>query len=154
MRAYFQLLPIRSQSREICLCVCVFLFPISCVFFRGLSLALRSHDQIPASHWSTPHNCFKDFGGHLFQRYWRKNVSKILEEICIKDFGRKQFKRFWRKIVSKILEENSFKDFGGFKLFFFLLDKSCNLSKIVAVLLSASVEIFFVFRMRDFCLFL
>ena len=30
------------------------------------------------------------------------------------------------------------------------LDKSCNLSKIVSVLLSASVERFFVSRMRDF----
>ena len=26
--------------------------PISCQLFWGLSLALRSHDQIPASHWS------------------------------------------------------------------------------------------------------
>ena len=25
-----------------------------CDFFRGLSLALRSHDQIPTSHWSSP----------------------------------------------------------------------------------------------------
>ena len=32
--------------------VCLFA-PLSAVFFRGLSLALRSHDQIPASHWST-----------------------------------------------------------------------------------------------------
>ena len=37
-----------------------------------------------------------------------------------------------------------------FFLFFFLSDKSCNLSKIVPVLLSASVERFFVSRMRDF----
>ena len=37
-----------------------------------------------------------------------------------------------------------------FLFFFFLLDKSCNLSKIVSVLLSGSVEIFFVSRMRDF----
>ena len=29
--------------------------PFHVIFFRGLSLALRSHDQIPASHWSTPH---------------------------------------------------------------------------------------------------
>ena len=27
--------------------------PFSCQLFRGSSLALRSHDQIPASHWST-----------------------------------------------------------------------------------------------------
>ena len=27
--------------------------PFPCEFFQGLSLALRSHDQIPASHWST-----------------------------------------------------------------------------------------------------
>ena len=32
----------------------------------------------------------------------------------------------------------------------FFLDKSCNLSKIVSVLLSASVERFFVSHMRDF----
>ena len=28
--------------------------PFSCHLFQGLSLALRSHDKIPASHWSTP----------------------------------------------------------------------------------------------------
>ena len=37
-------------AMSVCLCVCA----IKCIFFRGLSLALRSHDQIPASHWSTP----------------------------------------------------------------------------------------------------
>ena len=31
----------------------IYICPFSCHFFRGLSLALRSHDQIPASHWST-----------------------------------------------------------------------------------------------------
>ena len=36
----------------LCPCVCA----TGCSFFRGLSLALRSHDQIPASHWSTPSN--------------------------------------------------------------------------------------------------
>ena len=105
-------------------------------------------------------NCFKDFGGNLFQRFWRKIVSKILEEICFKDFGGNQFQRFWRKFVSKILNENCFKEFGGkfFKDFgglifilFFFVDKSPNLSKIVSVLLSASVKRFFVFRMQDFC---
>ena len=76
-------------------------------------MALRSHDQIPASHWSTPQNSFKDFGGNLFQRCWRKIVLKISEEICLKDFGGKLFQIFWRKFFSKILEENCFKDFGG-----------------------------------------
>ena len=37
---------------SVCLCVCLFV-PFPCNFFRGLSLVLRSHDQIPASHWST-----------------------------------------------------------------------------------------------------
>ena len=40
---------IKLQCLFICLSV-----PFSCNFYRGLSLALRSHDQIPASHWSTP----------------------------------------------------------------------------------------------------
>ena len=62
------------------------------------SLALRSHDQIPASHWSTPKNCFKDFGENLFQRFWRTIVSKILEEICFKDFEGKLFQRFLEEI--------------------------------------------------------
>ena len=48
-----------------------------------------------------------------------------------------------------ILEENSFKDFFIF-IFFFFKGKSRNLSKLVLVLLSASVERFFVSRMRDF----
>ena len=34
-------------AMSVCVCVCA----IGCIFFRGLSLALRSHDQIPASHW-------------------------------------------------------------------------------------------------------
>ena len=37
-------------AKSVHLCVCVFV-PFPCHFFRGLSLALRSHDQIPASHW-------------------------------------------------------------------------------------------------------
>ena len=80
------------------------------------SLALRSHYQIPASHWLTPQNSFKESGGNLFQRIWRKIVSKILEENCFKDLGGNQFQRFWRKLVSKNLEVICFKDFGG-KLF-------------------------------------
>ena len=32
-----------------CVCVCA----IGCSFFLGLSLALRSHDQFQASHWSS-----------------------------------------------------------------------------------------------------
>ena len=39
-----------SVCVSVCLCVCA----IKCSFFLGLSLAPRSHDQIPASHWSTP----------------------------------------------------------------------------------------------------
>ena len=35
-------------------------------------------------------------------------------------------------------------------IYFFFWDKSCNLSKIVSVLLSASVKRFFVSRMQDF----
>ena len=72
------------------------------------SLALISHDQIPASHWSTPQNGFKAFKGNLLQIFWRKIVSNILEEICFKYFEEKLFQRF--------LEEIVFKDFGG-KLF-------------------------------------
>ena len=58
----------------------------------------------------------QEFGGNQFQRFWRKIVSNILEEICFTDFERKLFQRFWRKLVSKILEDNCFKDFGGFFL--------------------------------------
>ena len=83
---------IESRCPSVCLSACLFV-PFPCNFFWGLSLALRSHDQIPASHWSTPKNCFKDFGGNLFQRFWRKMVSKILEESSLKDFGGKLFQR-------------------------------------------------------------
>ena len=43
-----------QQSNTLCVClfVCVSV-PFSCDFFQGLLLVLRSHDQIPASHWST-----------------------------------------------------------------------------------------------------
>ena len=42
-------------AMSVCLCVCLFV----CLrhrmqFFLGLSLALRSHDQFQACHWSTP----------------------------------------------------------------------------------------------------
>ena len=37
----------------------------------------------------------------------------ILEENCLKDFGENVFQRFWRKLVSKILEDTHLKDFGG-----------------------------------------
>ena len=50
-------------AMSVCVFVCLFV-PFPCDFFRGLSLALRSHDQIPASHWSAPQNSFKDFGGN------------------------------------------------------------------------------------------
>ena len=39
-----------SQHVRVSVGLCV---PFPCNFFWGLSLVLRSHDQIPASHWST-----------------------------------------------------------------------------------------------------
>ena len=42
----------------------------SCDFFLGLSLALRSYDQIPASHWSTPPGFSLGFPG-FFQGFAR-----------------------------------------------------------------------------------
>ena len=62
MRHFHQLGPLGRVglvvTESVCLCVCLCLclclfFPFPCNFFRGLSLVLRSHDQIPASHWST-----------------------------------------------------------------------------------------------------
>ena len=47
--------PSWSSSQRVCLCVClsVCLFvPFQCDFCLGLSLVPRSHDEIPASHWS------------------------------------------------------------------------------------------------------
>ena len=54
---------IELQCPSVCLSVC----PFSCDFFQGLSLALRSHDQIPASHWSTllPYHMVVVGGGGL-----------------------------------------------------------------------------------------
>ena len=45
-------LVIESQCPSVC--VSVSLFAPSDAVFLGLSLALRSHDQFQASHWSTP----------------------------------------------------------------------------------------------------
>ena len=47
--------------------ICVYV-PFSCNFFRGLSLALRSHDQIPASHSSTllPYHMVMVGGGGIY----------------------------------------------------------------------------------------
>ena len=44
--------PLWSSSRDVSLCMYVSV-PSQRYFFRGLSLALRSHDQFEASHWST-----------------------------------------------------------------------------------------------------
>ena len=55
----------KSQCLSVCcqyhfyqlqsLCVVYLCVPFPCDFFRGLSSALRSHDQIPASHWPSCH---------------------------------------------------------------------------------------------------
>ena len=45
---------IESPCTCVCPFVCVSVCAIRCSFFRGLSLALRSHDQFQASNWSTP----------------------------------------------------------------------------------------------------
>ena len=44
-------------------CVCVWFWPLCAVFFRGLSLPLRSHDQFQACHWSSlsPPPCLSTF---------------------------------------------------------------------------------------------
>ena len=39
-------------AESVCLSICLSV-PFQCNFFLGLSLVLRSHDQIPASQWST-----------------------------------------------------------------------------------------------------
>ena len=41
--------PLGRVGHGVAMSVCA----IECSFFLGLSLALRSHDQIPASHWSS-----------------------------------------------------------------------------------------------------
>ena len=46
-------------------------------------------------------NSFKDFGENLFQIFWRKFVSKILEDIYSKDFGGKLFQRFWSQLFQR-----------------------------------------------------
>ena len=59
--------PILSSSRDVSLYIYLSVYisvPSPCNFIQGLSLALRLHDQIPASHWSTPQNRFKEFGGN------------------------------------------------------------------------------------------
>ena len=53
---------IESRCPSVCLSLYI------CDFFQGLSLALRSHDQIPASHWSTllPYHMVVVGGGEDF----------------------------------------------------------------------------------------
>ena len=41
-----------SWSCEVCLCMCLYISS-KCSLFQSLSLALRSHDQFQASHWTT-----------------------------------------------------------------------------------------------------
>ena len=61
--------PSWSSSRDVRLCFCLYNVPFPCDFFLGLSLALRSHDQIPASHWPSD---------HMIRNSWRFFVCFIL----------------------------------------------------------------------------
>ena len=48
--------PKARPSHGIDVCVCMYVcLSVPHIFFLGLSLALRSHDQIPASHWPSDH---------------------------------------------------------------------------------------------------
>ena len=56
--SFFQSIgPLGRCFHRVAMCVCLFVclsdVPLSCDFFRGLSLVLRSHDQFKASNWST-----------------------------------------------------------------------------------------------------
>ena len=59
MESFHRIGPLGQFDLVVAMSVYVFVCPFSCDFFLGLSLALRSHDQIPASHWSTPLVCNK-----------------------------------------------------------------------------------------------
>ena len=57
MQTFKKISPTRPHWAELVIeSPCPYVCAIKCSFFLGISLALRSHDQIPASHWSThPH---------------------------------------------------------------------------------------------------
>ena len=173
--------------------------PFSCNFFQGLSLALRSHVQIPAYHWSTPSpppgvsrgfpGVFPGFSrgflrvflgfswGFLrvflgfswgfpgvFRVFFRGFSGGFLKVLLGLSWGFPGvfrglpglfpgffpgFSRSFRGVFPGFFYE---KNHAPCNYFFFLFswDKSGNLSKIVSVLLSTSVERFFVSLMRDF----
>ena len=118
---------------SVCVSVCLFVCAIGCSFFRGLSSALRSHDQFQASHWSSPPNPWgfpRVFLGFSRGFPFFSGVFPGFSLLFLFSF--------LRKITQPLKNKYIF------------LDKSRNLSNIVSVLLSASVERFCVSRMRDF----
>ena len=76
-------LVIESPCPYVCMYVCMDVCAIECSFFRGLSLALRSHDQIPASHWSNG----KKHLHYFCLLHTKGKVFPILEELEISFWG-------------------------------------------------------------------
>ena len=54
--------------------------PSHCDFFRGLSLALRSHHQIPPSHWLTQIN--NAISPKLYRSYYLHRSRNSLSPVC------------------------------------------------------------------------
>ena len=82
---FHQLGPLGRVGQRVDMSVCVFLCPLPMQFFFRpligpqvtwsdpcLSLALRSHDQIPASYWSTPPCLVRGL-----VRYWSRSRSQV-----------------------------------------------------------------------------
>ena len=88
-RPHWAELVYESPCPCVCVSVCVSVCAIVCSFFLGLSLALRSHDQIPASHWATPP--------------FKKKIDKITQPIKKNDKSHNLFK-FVSVLLSALVE--------------------------------------------------
>ena len=107
--------------------VSLFDVPFPCILFRGLSLVLRAHDQIPASNWPS---------GHMIRS--RPRIGRPYSAATAageggmggrkKGGGKNKTKTY---LITQHIEEKKIK---------IRINKSRNLFKFVLVLLSASVE--------------
>ena len=124
---------------------------------EGLSLALRSHDQIPASHWSSLPPSF----GNL--ETWRlgNSVTRKLGNLVTRKFGISEIRKIRNSETWKLgnleiqklgnSETRKLRNLETWKLRNSKTPPPKKISKIVSVLLSASVERVGVSRMQDFC---
>ena len=94
-----------------CPCVYLSVYAIGCSFFRGLSLALRSHNQFQASHWSSLGNLETwklvnlETPPHFFCESYKFYLHWVWELWCFQDLEEKQISESVGESVTEVFVE-------------------------------------------------